>query len=394
MEFRNLSPFPALCYGMVDKNDDEHHVVLIKLSYRMVKHDNDVYQLKAMDDDPIPLCFVDEYWGEINRSSIKQESDLAPFKPLCDVIVNGTAFSPNGKSTTEFPIEVCLKDKNDQKLLHKKLMISGPRVVKNIRGLTSVKKITSLPVRYEYAFGGECYFSSGMGPENKIPKKYQLTDAQKSQHPDYPDVPIAHSVCNENTVGIGFMEKWYWKAASLNSIPVPQVEDPDSKISITELLRQVDDFNRNKLLSLKPVGLSTICRGWQPRLSKAGTYDQQWLEERHPALPIDFDFSYWNCAPEDQQIIYPNNGLKIEITNLTSEGKLLAHFPEHRPFILHRMESGDFITRELNLDTVFIDTDSLIISLNYRLVFPIDKNIRVTEARLEIDPMVSLIKLG
>lgn len=37
-----------------------------------------------------------------------------------------------------------------------------------------------------------------------------------------------------------------------------------------------------------------------------GTYDDKWLEERHPYYPKDFDDAHWNCAPEDQQFDFPD----------------------------------------------------------------------------------------
>ena len=48
------------------------------------------------------------------------------------------------------------------------------------------------------------------------------------------------------------------------------------------------------------VGLGAVGRWWQPRLALAGTYDDSWKQTRWPGLPEDFDFGYWNCAPEDQ----------------------------------------------------------------------------------------------
>lgn len=38
------------------------------------------------------------------------------------------------------------------------------------------------------------------------------------------------------------------------------------------------------------------------RQKKLGTYDERWRRERWPYYPEDMDWSYWNCAPPDQQL--------------------------------------------------------------------------------------------
>ncbi|HAQ24498.1 MAG TPA: hypothetical protein DCQ80_00760 [Pseudomonas sp.] len=69
----------------------------------------------------------------------------------------------------------------------------------------------------------------------------------------------------------------------------------------------------------RPAGFGIRGRAWAPRLQTAGTYDRQWLDARWPLLPRDFDFAYWNGAPEDQQIDSPH-------------GFVRAPLPGHRAF--------------------------------------------------------------
>ena len=49
----------------------------------------------------------------------------------------------------------------------------------------------------------------------------------------------------------------------------------------------------------KGVGVKLGALGLSPP-ALAGTYDDSWKQTRWPGLPEDFDFGYWNCAPEDQ----------------------------------------------------------------------------------------------
>ena len=51
---------------------------------------------------------------------------------------------------------------------------------------------------------------------------------------------------------------------------------------------------------LPVLGLGPLAPSWQPRLACAGTYDERWKSTRWPYLPLDFDFQFYNAAPNDQ----------------------------------------------------------------------------------------------
>uniref|UniRef100_UPI0012F9FC18 DUF2169 domain-containing protein n=1 Tax=Chitinibacter sp. GC72 TaxID=1526917 RepID=UPI0012F9FC18 len=98
MEFRNLTPFPALCFSALDVAETEHKVIVMKVAYRLrpLAHAG-FYQAEVIDDEPPELTFEDTFWGEMNQSSESTESDLAPYKPKCDVLLHGSAHAPGGK---------------------------------------------------------------------------------------------------------------------------------------------------------------------------------------------------------------------------------------------------------------------------------------------------------
>ncbi|MBW2524988.1 MAG: DUF2169 domain-containing protein [Deltaproteobacteria bacterium] len=50
-----------------------------------------------------------------------------------------------------------------------------------------------------------------------------------------------------------------------------------------------------------PVGLGAMDLIWPQRFHKAGTYDNEWLEERFPGYAADIDWTFFNTAPDDQQ---------------------------------------------------------------------------------------------
>ncbi|WP_092521337.1 DUF2169 domain-containing protein [Xenorhabdus japonica] len=43
--------------------------------------------------------------------------------------------------------------------------------------------------------------------------------------------------------------------------------------------------------------------------------------------PDDFSFRYWNNAPDDQQIDFPDPDIRISLFNLTRDGELHVQLP-------------------------------------------------------------------
>ena len=73
-----------MAYQALDQNEQCFHVVALRTT-------SEIKSCGTLQFIPeqAPLAVTDDYHGEMNRSSVRQESDLAPFKPRCDVIVNG-----------------------------------------------------------------------------------------------------------------------------------------------------------------------------------------------------------------------------------------------------------------------------------------------------------------
>jgi hypothetical protein len=150
-------------------------------------------------------------------------------------------------------------------------------------------------------------------------------------------------------------------------------------------------------------GLGAIARAWQQRLPLAGTYDQAWLTERHPYLPFNFEFAYWNCAPIDQQISPHLDGdERIILTNLlppgsrglarTMQGNFQRSFvlPGHLPFVLVRFASGAIGELAAKLDSIIIDVlpdpeqpdKKPVVSCVWRATVASQPEVRVVEARM------------
>ncbi|MBK9974834.1 MAG: DUF2169 domain-containing protein [Planctomycetes bacterium] len=120
-----------------------------------------------------------------------------------------------------------------------------------------------------------------------------------------------------------------------------------------------------------PAGFGPLPRTAKSRTSKVGTYDKKWLKERWPALPKDFDWTYFNAAPADQQVEgFLRGDEQIELTNLHPQhGNLQCRLPALRVRCFLRLRhEGNLEVQEvpMNLDTLHVDSDAGVIRLVWR----------------------------
>ncbi|TBL43364.1 DUF2169 domain-containing protein [Hafnia alvei] len=127
MEFRNMTPFSVMEYAMDDKHNERHHVIAMKAGFRLVQDVEGHWQAQLMENPPLPLCLEDEFIGEMNMSPVLRESDLAPLKTACDIIINGTAYTPGGVAVPEMMAGVLMRSPLGDVILDKKIRVTGPR---------------------------------------------------------------------------------------------------------------------------------------------------------------------------------------------------------------------------------------------------------------------------
>lgn len=386
MEFRNLTPFSVMEFAMDDKHNERHRVVAMKTGFRLVQDAEGLWQAQLMENPVLPLCVEDEYAGELNISPVLRESDLAPLKPACDIIVNGTAYTPGGITASEMTAGILMRSPSGEVLVDKKLRITGKRYYQR-QGLTGQwyqtepEPFTSLPLDYRYAFGGECRVEADSEHAERTPEEYRLTDAQRREHPDQKNPPLAHMACPVNPLGLGYSQQWYLRTCGIQQIEAPRIIAVDSPFTLKHFTSCLDGKADWFALEYQPAGFGILGRAWLPRLPLAGTYDQQWLENRHPGLPDDFDFGYWNGAPHNQQIQYPKPGPEFVLTGFRPEGDIRFTLPAHQAAVLLRMNIGGLIPQLLWIDTLAINTDTLTVAVTWRYLLSIHEDIRVMEAR-------------
>lgn len=441
MEFRNLTPFDVMCFSALAPDGQEHPVIAMKVGYRLEPIENQPGHCRAIvvDEDPLRLCTADTYHGEPGFSSVLEESDLAPFKPRCDVIVVGHSHAPAGRpaltweaglriTSTRPRIElpdpappkrapgVCLtaaelqehqanildvrrrnrEQRTPQLLLDKTLRFTGPREFRHgLLGwrLSEPELATRVPLRWERAFGGTS----------------QIANPQFGRASDAPEF-LLNEVCFSNPLGRGWLEHHHGKlhyeltGDFLERLPGPQIEHLDDPIErLVRTRRPAGPLDAYAMADVAngygytPAGFGVIGRAWSPRLALAGTYDQTWQDNHWPGLPQDFDFTYWNGAPSDQQVTHPAPNARITLFNLTDPslsavGRCDFQLPGHRPFVLMRMTNGVMLPLPMLTDTLRIDTDAMTLSMTHRISLPGSLDIRVLEARFETNPDAPIIR--
>lgn len=430
MEFLNHTPFPALAFEGIDQHDQSFHVVVLRQTLSFASG-----QLEYADDQA-PLCEADEFFDEMNRSSVRQESDLCHFKLKCDIIVNATAYAPGNRPTAKFNVRLQLtrpcaprplpdrpyglnpmmpasdaamakwrneveRIKTECSVIHlvdKTLTVTGPRRFEKpgygAWQLTPAQKFVTLPLRYEYAFGGQCRINVDDQAAQYIPKEHRLTAEQIAQHPESDRPPAAHTTYEFNPVGRGYAESWYLEATRCCSIPAPQIEYPHAAIDAA-LFEQTAQGRVDPAPVPTPAGFGIRAKVHPQRRRLLGSIDEDFIKS-DAWLPKDFDFAIWNSAPPDQQTEYLAGDETIVLTNLCDSAApgavidargntvLALALLKHDCFALIHMESGGVFRQSLSIDTLLIEPENQTVTLVWRIVMlkKDEARIRACEARM------------
>jgi hypothetical protein len=325
MRLEHLTGMQAGYTMGMDPDGREHLVVCIKGTYNMPKDG----KMPQLAEEQVPLVEADEFTGEPGFSAPVCESDYAPIKPRCDVLLNGCAYAPNRKPAVKVPVSLQFGQ------MKKAFNVVGDRAWKN--GLLWVKASApkpfwKLPITYDRAFGG-------VDNSQEDPKKVRAI--------------------LENPVGVGYhhyiSNKW------VNGKPLPNTEEIKHPVT-------------NPKKKYRPMSFGPVGRAWQPRASLAGTYDQNWLDNTFPFLPPDFDNAYFQSAPPDQQVPYPQGGEPMILTNLTPEGRIGFRFPRINLLVWFFLKNGEEHEERAVVDTVMLEPDYGRFTVTCRASLPLKRN--------------------
>lgn len=219
------------------QNDAGEHVfsVIVKRSYRLTSRGG----VERRETDH-PLRLIDEYYddGDPETSTVRHESEVAPYKPATDVVVIGKAYAPHGRPTEHMRVTVRVGD------TRKVLAVTGDRTCRfRISGalpeFTDPEPFAEMEIRYERAYGGH--------DERSIP-----------------DIPFIYP---RNGLGAGVVLRNVKE--SVDGLTLPNIEDPDDLLTPERLF--IGEPERWHLQPL-PQGLGWRQRSWYPRSALLGSY--------------------------------------------------------------------------------------------------------------------------
>ena len=315
----NFTDFTAEQFVLCDNDGQEVLLIVVVATFEAI-HPGGVLQLAK---DQYPVRPVVEHYGDPASSSICYESNIALEKPFVDMLINGYAYSSRGSKAPNVTVSVQIGD------IHKSLLVQGNRRwTSGLMGMTPSRPemFYKMPIIYERAFGGE--------------------DLKK------------RSVELRNPVGLG-----YHGALSHDfeiKTQIPNIEYPDDR------MKSLQDCPR-------PAGFGAVSRNCQQRVKFAGTYDDDWLNERWPLLPLDFDSRFNQTAPEDQQSRTLSGGEKVKLSNMTEDGKWEFNLPR-LDIPVHLCYEGHVKHVALRMDTILIEPELFKVTMTSRLNLNLPRN--------------------
>lgn len=323
MRIENDTPFAAMTFDHWDADGREFSVLIVKAIFERRKTGWSSEGIESA------LCFEDRYDGDPAHAPLLSEQDIAPEKPATDLVLQATAYAPGGAARTDWPVRVIIPG-----CLDYGFHVRGPTFWQK-RWIAGWHQGTPHPVSqirldYRLAFGGGGAASGGSGPVHEF-----------------------------NPAGMGLMSSEKMREAE--PFPAPQIG------TLTEFQAQ------DAMAPMEVHGFGPIARAWSPRRYLAGTYDQNWLRDRHPRLPLDFNPRFWNFAPRPLQITpYLKGNEEVHLHNLHPTRPIdRLQLPAIRP-MARLAPSGEAVG--LALDTVALDLrgaeDAQQLTLIWRGRFP------------------------
>ncbi|WP_280290131.1 DUF2169 domain-containing protein [Pseudomonas sp. BN417] len=330
MEIINDTRMQAEATLAIDPSGQRFVVALAKATYTIPPSSELPPKLA---DQQTPILTTDVFEGEPGLSNPFFECDYALFRSHCDVVLKATAYAPGKRSVYELEAGFEFGD------CAKRVRIVGNRYWKQfLLGFrpSDPERFVSMPITYGRAFGGTWPPS---------------------------DTDPTGTAYETNPIGCGFATERHVYALMDQRIPVPNLEQPGRPI--------LHHFKQHHPWSFGPIG-----RNWTPRRHYAGTYDEDWRNTTFPLLPADFDPRFCQCAPEDQQVPYPQGGEPVRLINLHPErSNIRFKMPGLALGMSLAMRNGQVHVLQPVVDCVAIDADAGEFSVLWRARHPIERSL-------------------
>ncbi|GEL70272.1 DUF2169 family type VI secretion system accessory protein [Myxococcus virescens] len=337
-ETRNETPFASAMFLFPDEQGIETVYAVLKATFEIHSHALSVAELQR------PVTLMDEYWTEPGTSSLRYPGEAHVSKPGTDVLLVGDAHAPRGRPTGACLVRMKVGP------IHKDIHVFGNRTWRGgllSPGPTPPEPFTLMPLTWERAFGGT----------------HDLGNGRILAEP-------------RNPVGQSFRGKR--SGREMLGRALPNIEDPRAPIG------SISD-------APAPVGIAPIAPAWEPRRSRAGTYDEVWQTQRAPHLPQDFNPEFLCTAPSGQWV---QPGLKggepVELHNLSPRGPQRFALPTCKVEVEVRIDGHPRRPR-MHLETVLLSPGEQKLCLTWRGAVNCDKQaLRVERIRFSLQSMTNV----
>ena len=305
MKTKNLTPFPFGAKLTSRRPPELEMTLIVRGAFRLAPHQ----PLTPLDE--IPGVSQGAMTAETFRDDDHERrgeclygGDFADFKLNAEVMLRGTCYAAGERPVTDSPVKLSVG------AWSKTLRVVGRRVWSD--GFTGAAisdpiPFTRMPLDYAGAFGGPGY---ALNPAGK---------------------------------GFGTGE-------------LPNVE------LARELVRSTSDRPT-------PASFGPLNPAWPQRAGKIGKeYGRSYVKKRAPFYAEDFDWSYFQAAPADQQLPgYLRGDEEVVFHNLHPTSPVFSvSLPALRIRVFVTDVNGRFREARMNLDTLFADPDAATLFLTWR----------------------------
>lgn len=264
---------------------------------------------EALEDAVKIVLDADDPAGD-PEAALTKASEQAPTRPKADVLLIGSAHAPGGEPVAGVRTLLRVARPDGEIVVDKEIDVVGDRVWLADGTRSDTAPFTSIPMGWDRAFGGPG-------------------------------------------------DAWNPAGRGKRSVEMPNLEVPDKPVTARDS-------------GIPPICYAPINPAWRPRRDKLGSYGGDYAERHWPWLPGDFDWSYFNAAPADQQVDgFLRGDETIELRHLHPEhAELKTRLPGKRcrAFVLIRERDGSETFREVEMvmDTLTVLPDEGKVSVCWR----------------------------
>jgi len=341
--------------------------VLLKRSYRI-----DAGGLAVQLEHAQPLVPGDRHFGDPMNTTIAHESDHIPFKPATDIVIQANAHAHNNTPVHELTVSVMVgTHRKDIQVIGDRLAKRGPA---RLPIFTDPAPFTTMPMRYEHAYGGI----------------------------DVTSDPSMANAYARNHLGRGFVVSD--SPAAIDGLELPNIEAPDDRLTPERLsCGHVMHWQRQPM----PDGIAWTSKYAQPRASYAGVMPgdraleaklrraytkavpaHQQADYAKTALP-DMNFAFFNGASRGLVRPYLQPAERLAFRNLHQAGDIITTLPATFPAISLDIGQGPQPGKPAILQTAMFRLDAMEFDLVWRAAFPYagpDSLPRLRRLHVEIAP--------